>query len=110
MAVVLADRTVTVIKRAHPEQRDARGTPLPTAQDALTTVGPLPAAAARQPDMSWKLRIDPRAWPMRKGDQITDDQGNTWYAREEPEYHPNPISSAADCIQVVGMLDPPLVQ
>lgn len=109
MAVMLPDRMLTVTVRAHPEKRDARGTPMATAQDAEDVRGPYLGAAFRQLDGSWKLRVDPRCWPMRMGDKITDDQGNTWYAAHEPQYRKHPVDDVCDCINVTGTLDPPLV-
>ena len=106
MSVLLPDRQLTVTVRAHPQERDDRGVPKPTPQDALTVRGPYPGAAEEQPDGSWTLRVDPRCWPMRPGDQITDGT-LTWYASTQPQLRGVPGVPDVDFIRVIGTLDPP---
>lgn len=109
MAVVLADRVLTVTVRSHPWTRDAMGTPVPTVADVLDVRGPWPGAAQENPDLSWSLRVDARAWPVRAGDQISDDQGHVWVASGSPKLHMVPGVPDVDFIEVQGTLDPPKV-
>lgn len=107
MAVVLADRALTVTVRAHPWQRDSRGVPVPLPTDAQETRGPWPGAAKEQADGTWTLRVDPRAWPMRPGDKITDGVG-TWVTTTA-RLHQLPGFSSVDYIAVTATLEPPKV-
>src|SRR5690349_10442270 len=108
MAVRLADRALTVVKRAHPWVRDGRGVPMPTAADDLTTVDPTPGAAAVNPDGTWTLRVDPAAWELRAGDQISDDQGNEWVVTGVPVLNALPGGTGAiDFIACTATLEPP---
>lgn len=109
MAVVLADRALTVVVRSHPWERDARGVPMPTGNDTLTTRGPWPGAAEENADQTWVLRVDPRAWPVRAGDTITDDQGHTFVVYGEPKLHQIPGFPAVDYIETQATLNPPEV-
>lgn len=107
MAVVLSNCALTVRARAHPlVERDARGTPIPTVGDNIAERGPFPGAANLQGDGTWKLRLDPRCWPVTERDTVTDG-ARTWVVRDEPRLIEVPGCSAADYVSVVGTLDPP---
>ncbi|HEY1177011.1 MAG TPA: hypothetical protein VGF17_12710 [Phytomonospora sp.] len=110
MPVLLADRQLTAQVRSHPQARDARGVPMPSAADTLTSRGPYPGAAKEQPDTSWRLRLDERCWPLRGGDQITDGT-LTWVVsyNPEPKLHQVPGVPDVDYVEVVATLDPPRV-
>jgi hypothetical protein len=109
MAVILANRMLTVHKRAHPQARDAHGTPIPQTSDTVTTVGPFPGAAQESADGSWTLRLDPRTWRVREEDNVTDDQGNTWIIVGRPRLNQVPGASDVDFVRAQGTLEPPLV-
>jgi hypothetical protein len=108
VAVILPNCALTVTQRAHPWVRDARGTPVPTTDDATTTSGPFPGAASEEPDATWALRLDPRSWPVRAGDQITDGT-RVWVAYGLPKLHEVPGAPAVDHVAVTATLEPPQV-
>lgn len=108
MAVVLSNCQLQVEAREHPEERDARGTPVPSDTDTITVRGPFPGSALQQPDGSWSLRLDPQCWPVRAGDKVTDGT-RVWFANPDPRLHQVPGIPDVDYVQVAATLDPPLV-
>lgn len=108
MAVILPNCALTVTKRAHPWVRDARGTPVPSADDTTTSSGPYPGAAEEQPDQTWALRVDPRCHPVRAGDTITDGT-RTWVATGFPHLNAVPGVPDVDFIACSATLEPPQV-
>lgn len=108
MTVVLPDRDLTARARRHPWVRDERGMPVPAAEPNWTTRGPYPGAAEEQADGTWALRIDPRAWPLLAGDQVTDGD-KTWILVGEPKLHAIPGVPDVDHVAATGTLDPPQV-
>ena len=108
MAVLLADRSLTVRAKTHPWARDARGVPMPAAEPVVEERGPHPGAAVEQADLSWALRLDPAVWPLRAGDEVTDGT-LTWVVAGEPKLHQVPGVTAVDHIEATGQLDPPRV-
>lgn len=110
MAVVLADRQLTAHVRKHPQARDAHGTPVASAADLPADQrGPYPGAAHENPEGGWNLRVDPRAWRLREGDKITDDQSNTWIVTGAPKLVQVPGDDSVDFVRVSATLEPPLV-
>ncbi len=107
MAVILPDRQMTFYKRAHPQERDAHGTPVAQDTDLITPAGPWPGAAAEQVDSTWNLRCDPRAWRLRIGDKITDDQGNVFIVKDEPKLTKIPGNDSVDFVRCICILEPP---
>lgn len=75
MAVLLADRELTITRFDHKFGRDEMGTPV--RDTGWTTAGPFPGAAREQPDGTWRLRIDSAAWMLRADDEISDGT-HTW--------------------------------
>ncbi|PRH78864.1 hypothetical protein C6N75_12725 [Streptomyces solincola] len=108
MAVVLADRSLTVYVLAHPWGRDARGVPVPPPPDARPAArGTWPGAANEQADGSWTLRADPAAWPIEPGDVIGD--GTRLWTVVTALLKRVPGFSAADYVAIVATLNPPEV-
>ncbi|HET9655448.1 MAG TPA: hypothetical protein VFP72_08845 [Kineosporiaceae bacterium] len=104
MAVVLPNCQLRVRKRAHPAPRDAHGTPIPAALGAA--LGPWPGAAKEQEERgTWSLRVDPAAWPLNPGDEVSDG-ARTWVVATAV-LHAVQSCSAADYVAVVGRLNPP---
>jgi hypothetical protein len=106
MAVLLPDRQLTVLVKAHPFTRDAHGYPIAPSEHAETR-GPWPGAAKEQPDASWTLRLDPRAWPVEPSDRVTD--GNRVWVVSSARLHTVPGHPDADYISVTATLEPPEV-
>lgn len=108
MAVLMPNMQITAQVRSHQWARDARGVPMPTAADTITTRGPFPASMLEQADQSWKCRLDPRFHPLRQGDSLTDG-ARTWTITSDPNYSRHPINPATDSITCTAVLDVPEV-
>lgn len=108
MAVVLADRDLTARVQSHPWTRDEHGVPVPAEAPVTDDRGPYPGAATEQPDDTWTLRLDPRCWPVRAGDTITDGT-LTWVLTGNPRLHQVPGVSDVDYIAATAQLEPPEV-
>lgn len=111
MAVVLSNAQLTVTVRAHPAARDAHGMPVPAAGPPEQR-GPYPGAVTppQGPTSNvWSLRVDPRCWPIREDDTITDNQGRTFSVRPDPRLITVPGHPDVDYISVSADLDPPQV-
>ncbi|NEA53592.1 hypothetical protein G3I60_05325 [Streptomyces sp. SID13666] len=107
MAVLLADRLLSVRVLPHPWTRDANGTPVPPNPATPPQIrGTWPGAATEQPDGSWSLRLNPAAWPVREGDTVTDDAGLSWTVTAARNQRV-PGCTAADYVQVTATLNPP---
>lgn len=110
MAVVLPNAQVTAKVRSHEWARDAHGTPMPSAQDTIETRGPFPCNLTRQADESYACRLDPRMWPLRQGDELTDDQGRVFTVGPNPILHQIPGCAYIDHIEAKAVLnDPPVL-
>lgn len=109
MAVVLPNATLTVYVLAHPWVRDANGVPVPPNPNQRPAPrGSWPGSVIEQPDGSWTVRLDPRAWPVRDGDTITDETARTW-TLTSTRNHKVPGCSDVDYVQATATLNPPEV-
>lgn len=107
MAVVLPNAQLTVHVLQHPWERDANGVPVPPHPSQRPAPrGTWPGAALEQPDGSWSLRLDPRAWPVEPGDTVADATGRTW-TLTGARNHAVAGCSAADYVQAAATLNPP---
>lgn len=109
MVVVLANAQLRVEARSHDFVRDARGAPVASDADTITTRGPFPGAVKEQPDGTYTIRLDPRCWPVRAGDAIVASDGRIWYAAPDPRKQEVPGVPDVDYVQLVGTIDPPRV-
>ncbi|MEQ7008471.1 hypothetical protein ABN028_20055 [Actinopolymorpha sp. B17G11] len=106
MAVLLADLSLSVATKDHPWLRDSHGHPVAPEEPAELR-GPWPGAAREQPDLSYTLRLDTRAWPVEPGDRITDG-ARTWVVASA-RINTVPRHPDADYIAIVATLEPPEV-
>ena len=106
MAVVLPDRALTVTVFTHPQVRDARGKPMPSDSDGSVVRGPYPGSAEHAGGNVWNLCLDPRCWPIRTGDLVSDG-ANTWVVAPEPLLKQIPGHSDIDFVRASATLDPP---
>lgn len=110
MAVMLPNAQVTAHVRSHEWTRDAHGTPVPSGADTVTDRGPYPCNLTRQPDESYACRLDPRMWPIRQGDELTDDKGRKFTVGPDPILHEIPGCSYIDYVEAKAVLnDPPVL-
>lgn len=107
MSVLLAHLNLRVTRREHMWGRDAHGVPVPTGATETTTAYYPGAAAEQDADNTWRLRLDPRLWPVRDGDKV-DDGTRTWVVTQA-RLHEVPGHTDVDHIGVTARLDPPLV-
>lgn len=110
VAVLFANARVTVDVRKHPARRDARGAPI--VDENAETRGPFAANAREQADLSWTLRIDPDAAPLRADDVVREvgGQGRVWVLTGNPRLQALPGGpSDVDYISANAVLDPPKV-
>ncbi|MDV6291270.1 hypothetical protein R2F25_38310 [Streptomyces sp. UP1A-1] len=70
--------------------------------------GTWPGSVLEQPDESWSIRLDPRAWPVREGDTITDETGRSW-TLTSTRNHAVPGCPDVDYVQATATLNPPEV-
>ncbi|TXS56546.1 hypothetical protein [Streptomyces sp. t39] len=109
MAVVLPNAMLTVYVLAHPWARDANGVPVPPPSDQKPAPrGTWPGSVLEQPDGTWTVRLDPRAWPVKDGDTISDTAGRTWTLTSTRQ-HAVPGCPDVDYIQAAATLNPPEV-
>ncbi|CAM5235629.1 hypothetical protein [Streptomyces griseomycini] len=109
MAVVLPNAVLTVYVLAHPWERDANGVPVPPNPNVKPAArGTWPGSVLEQPDGTWTVRLDPRAWPVEPGDTITDETGRSW-TLSSARKHAVPGCSDADYVQAAATLNPPEV-
>ncbi|MGW3626261.1 hypothetical protein [Streptomyces sp. NPDC000880] len=109
MAVVLPNRVLTVYVLPHPWVRDANGVPVPPDPNVRPEPrGTWPGSALEQPDRSWSMRLDPRAWPVEPGDTVTDDTGLSWTVTSARN-HAVPGCPDADYVEATATLNPPEV-
>ncbi|MEU3455584.1 hypothetical protein ABZ671_18585 [Micromonospora sp. NPDC006766] len=106
MAVLLPDGRYALLRQAHPQGRDAHGTPIPAEPPAPTA--PVDGAAARHLDGSWTLRLDPALWPVAAGDTISRaGDGRRWVVTGTPLLQQVPGHPDVDYVAVTAMQDPP---
>ncbi|RLU86264.1 hypothetical protein CTZ27_25130 [Streptomyces griseocarneus] len=106
MPVLLPDRDLTAYVLAHPWTRDAHGTPVPPPPDTRPApTGTWAGAAAEQMDGTWTLRVDPRSWPLKSGDLLSD--GTRTWTVDSALLKKVPGCGAADYIAVTAVLNPP---
>ncbi|MCG8971747.1 hypothetical protein [Streptomyces sp. CL12-4] len=109
MAVLLPNAMLTVYALAHPWARDANGVPVPPPPNQKPAPrGTWPGSVLEQPDGSWTVRLDPRAWPVNDGDTISDETGRSW-TLDTARNHAVPGCSDADYVQATATLNPPEV-
>ncbi|MFF9901230.1 hypothetical protein [Streptomyces longispororuber] len=109
MAVVLANRRLTLYAHAHPWGRDANGVPVPPdPKQRPEPRGTWPGSVLEQPDGSWSLRLDPQSWPVEPGDVVTDESGASWTVTAA-RHHAVPGFAAVDYVQVTATRNPPEV-
>jgi len=107
MAVILADGTYQVARRAHPwATMDDHGIAVPAALGAYGTARA--GAVTAQADRSWRVRLDPAEWPLEAGDRITDGE-RTWTITGEPRRIRHPVDDEVDYVTATAALDPPEV-
>lgn len=107
MAVILSNCDLAVVARAHPAARDEHGVPVLSDAGAVTR-GPFPGAAKEQVDQgTWGLRLDPRCWPVRPGDTVTD--GSRSWTVQTALQSDIPGYDAVDYVAVTAVLEPPEV-
>ncbi len=106
MAVILADRMLTAKRRTNTWDRDGRGVPI-ARDDPPEVVGTWPGCASELGGQEnvWSLRIDPRAWPMRPGDVVTD--GALTWVITEARLHTIPGYPVVDYVAATATQDPP---
>jgi hypothetical protein len=115
VSVVLPNAHLTALVLERPWLRDAQGVAYPGSARAQTR-GPWPGAVHSTqtgplPDdqpPTWSARVDPRAWPLRAGDKLTDG-ARTWVI-VTARLVQVPGVSAADWITCQCTLDPPEVK
>jgi hypothetical protein len=109
MAVVLPNATLTAYVLHHPWERDANGVPVPPNPNVKGAPrGPWPGSVLEQPDGTWTVRLDPRVWPVKEGDTISDDTGRTW-TLTSTRHHQVPGCPDVDYVQATATLNPPEV-
>lgn len=108
MAVLLPNITATTKVRPHPAPRDAHGRPV--LGGPVVNRGPFPGGVKEQPGGTgvWSIRLDPRVWPVRAGDTVTDGT-RSWVLTGDPMLHTLPGNDLADYVAATGVLDPPEV-
>lgn len=106
MAVVLPNADLTVRVRTHPWVRDTHGHPVAPAEPAAVR-GPWPGAASDRQDGTWSLRVDPQAWPVEEGDEVTD--GNRTWVVSSRRLNTLPGYPDVDYIGITATLNPPQV-
>ncbi|MFD4794989.1 hypothetical protein [Streptomyces anulatus] len=109
MAVVLPNALLTVYVLPHPWERDTNGVPVPPNPNARPDPrGTWPGSVIEQVDASWSMRLDPRAWPVREGDTVTDETGRTW-TLTATRNHRVPGCPDVDYVEAAATLNPPEV-
>ncbi|MFI1532047.1 hypothetical protein [Streptomyces griseus] len=109
MAVVLPNALLTVYVLPHPWERDANGVPVPPNPNSRPAPrGTWPGAITEQTDGTWSARLDPRAWPVRAGDTLSDETGRTWTITTARN-HQVPGCPGVDYVQAAATLNPPEV-
>ncbi|MFE7072561.1 hypothetical protein ACFU96_21020 [Streptomyces sp. NPDC057620] len=109
MAVVLPNAKLTVYVLAHPWVRDANGVPVPPNPGQKPAPrGTWPGSVIEQDDGSWSVRLDPKSWPVKEGDTVSDETGRSW-TLSSPRNHAVPGCSDVDYVQASGTLNPPEV-
>lgn len=107
MAVLLVNAALRVEVLAHPQERDAHGTPVAPSTPVVVR-GPLPGALRRMPDLTWNARLDPALWPVRPGDTVVDENDRRFVV-STAQLNQVPGCSDADYIAITATLDPPEV-
>ena len=109
MAVTLPNILLRAKKRSHEWVRDARGVPMPSAQDTITETPTYPCSALEKGE-AWEMRLDPRMDPLRQGDELVEyaDDPRVWTITSVPIFHKNPYSSAVDHVAATAVLNDPV--
>ena len=107
MSVLLPNVRLTVHKRQHAFTRDPQG--MPVAPPTTTVdVGPLPGSVRERPESgTWSVRLEPVCYPVRAGDELSDELGRRWTVTREAQLYVVVGHSAADYVSAEASLNPP---
>ncbi|MFC5902690.1 hypothetical protein [Streptomyces zhihengii] len=108
MAVVLPNAMLTAYVLAPLGARRQRRTRTPPPGRRPAPRATWPSSVLEQPDGTWTVRLDPKGWPVKDGDTISDGTGRTWTLTSTRQHAVRGCSDV-DYVQATATLNPPEV-